>query len=386
MFRRRNAVRRVAIFAVVILWAALPVLNADTVILTDGTKIEGKVVEETEEHVKIETENGTKTIPRDSIREVRKQEPPKSPEPEKTPAPSKDKVEPEKPLFTFVHLTDSHCLTTKSNPGKPPKDPAATLVGIKINHWKDLVNSFGILSGTVNYINKEVKPNFVIHTGDVTDKSSLADLKKAKKILDTLKCPYHACQGDHDAVKTEGVYNYLKVFKKRCASFDCKDWHFIMMGIYPSEKELKWLEEDLDKSKEKKVVFFTHRLIAASQLVRFAFKQAGVACLMPKAEKVKKALKEHGNVVMVLSGHVHMNLWMREEGMDTAFTSTDALGERPHQFKLFKVYEDRIEITLFTGHTAKDIESGEKGKWTSKAFRTLKLSVEKVEKKKLPKK
>jgi hypothetical protein len=42
-------------------------------------------------------------------------------------------------------MTDTHCLTTKTNPIKPPKGPPLFFLGIKTHHWKDLVNSFKIL-------------------------------------------------------------------------------------------------------------------------------------------------------------------------------------------------------------------------------------------------
>jgi len=280
--------------------------------------------------------------------------------------PEKKKEQPEKPLFTFVHLTDTHCLTTKSSIGKPHVNPSLYILGIKMNHWKDLANSFDILSETVKFINREIRPDFLIHTGDITDRSGLADMKKAKKILDRLECTYYACQGDHDMAKTKGTYNYVQVFKKRYTSFDRADWHFVMMGIQPTDKELNWLEKDLKKNRNRKVVFFTHRLVMASLIVSRALKMARVNCLMPKAGSVMEILKKHGNTVMVLSGEIHMNLNMREKGMDTAFISTDALGERPHQFKVFRVYEDRIEITLFTGQTAKNIR---KGKWAAESMK-----------------
>ena len=289
----------------------------------------------------------------------------------------KNEKEKEKPLFTFVHMTDTHCITTKTNPIKSPEGKPKCILGIKIEHWKDLVNSFEIFEDTVKYLNKEIKPDFVIHTGDITDKGGLDDLKKSKKILDKLKCPYYACQGDHELKKTKDkgkkkeIYVYEKVFKKRYRSFNKKGWHFIMMGIYPTDKELKWLEKDLTKYKKKKVVFFTHRLVVADPITIFAFKQVKIPCLMPKAEKVEKLLKKHGNVIMVLSGHVHTNLFITKKDTNTVFMATDAIGERPHEFKVFKVYEERIEITLFTGYTAKKIKNSE---WTTEDFKTLKLA------------
>ncbi len=274
------------------------------------------------------------------------------------------------PIFTFVHLTDTHCLTTKANREKPPGDPFGKFGYIKLIHWKDLANSFQILEGAVRHINEKIKPDFVIHTGDITDNGNLTDLIKSKRILDKLKCPYHACQGDHEAKKTKGVYNYVKVFKKRSGSFNVKGWHFIMMGIYPDDKELKWLERDLSRNRNKHVVFFTHRPVVADPILLTGFKMGGIPCLMPEAEKVKKLLVKHGNVALVLTGHVHMNFNIKTvlRGIHhTAFVSTDALGETPHQFKVIKVYEDHVEMVLHTGLSAKNIEHD---KWTSQTVST----------------
>jgi len=277
----------------------------------------------------------------------------------------------DKPLFSFVQMTDTHCLTTTISSGRPPENPFSKIAHLKANHWKDLANSFPILEQTVKYINNEIKPDFLIHTGDITENGDLDDLRRSRTILGKLKCPYYACQGDHDVRKTGGVYNYVKVFKKRCLSFDVNEWHFVMMGIYPDEMELKWLEKDLSRNRKKHVVFFTHRLVEADLLTMTAFASAGIPCLMPEAERVRKILGAHGNVVMVLSGHVHMNLNMisvRKGMRDTCFFSTDALAERPHQIKLFKVYGDHVEVVLFTGLTVANIKQGQ---WS---FRTVSAS------------
>ncbi len=270
----------------------------------------------------------------------------------------------DKPLFTFVQITDTHCLTTEAPRNKPSYDPSKKLLFVKLNHWRDFANSFEILEDTIRYINKSIQPDFLIHTGDITDQGSTTDLKKSKKILEKLKCPYHACQGDHEVRKTGGVYHYVKVFKKRCRSFDVKGWHFIMMGIFPTEKELKWLEKDLAGNRKKHVVFFTHRLVVSGPLVTTGFEAYGVEGLMPRAERVLELLKGHGGAVLVLSGHVHMNLHYRklERGVIyTAFMSTDALVEPPHQFKVFQVYKNHVEVVLYSGLSADNIK---KGDWT----------------------
>jgi hypothetical protein len=142
------------------------------------------------------------------------------------------------------------------------------------------------------------------------------------------------------------------------------------MEIFPTDEDIEWLKEDLAGNRDKRVVFFTHRLVTATKMVIFAFKKAGVKCLMPKAEKVRNILKKHGNVAMVLSGHVHMDLYMTRDDVDTVFISTEALCEPLHQFKLFKVYPGRVEVFQFAGRDAGRIE---KGKWTSRHLRMINL-------------
>jgi len=284
--------------------------------------------------------------------------------------PSPEKAPPEKPLFTLAHLTDLHCVTTKVGRGKRPEVRLRYIAGVKVGHWKDLVNSFDVLAGTVDFLNEEIKPDLVVVTGDLTDRGRpLEDMKKVKSVLDGLDCPCHPVMGDHDLGKSVAAFEkdrndnfYVKVFGRRCYSFDFKGWHFAAVGIYPDEKEIRWLEKDLDANATKPTVLCTHRLISCPEFIRRAAKRSpGVELVMPRAEEMKKIIAARPSVVLVLSGHCHVHLQLREPTMETAFLSAEALGEIPHEFRLIRFFADRAEMEFCRGGTAAEI--GE-GAWT----------------------
>ena len=275
-------------------------------------------------------------------------------------------------LFSFVHVTDTHCTAADKNPQRPSLGTYLHIGGYKF-HWTDLVNSFSILKNTVEYINSEVKPDFLIHTGDISDRGGISNLRRAKLLLNKLDCPYWTVMGDHDLGcscsdfdRCRSDCNYTKTFGGRCLSFDHSKWHFVILGIYPNQEELDWLRNDLAKNSHP-IIFATHRLIVADRLtLGLAKRYLNVELLMPRAKGVRAVLKNCGNVRLCLSGHCHSNFrWDRDK---TTFISTAALVETPHQFALLKVYPDKIDITLFSANTAEDV-SGRR--WSRRHFRSI---------------
>lgn len=289
--------------------------------------------------------------------------------------PPTEKAPVEKPLFTLAHLSDTHCTVTKANRSKRFSGDPRYLLGVKLEHWKDLVHSFQVLAGTVDFLNEEVQPDLVVVTGDLTDRGRpLSDMRQVKSILDGLDCPYYPVMGDHDLGKSVAAFekdrdenSYVQVFGKRCYSFDHEGWHFSIVGIYPDDAELEWLEKDLDANATRPTVFCTHRLVICPEFVRRAAKRShGVELLMPRAEDVKALIAAHPSVVLVLSGHIHVNLELVDPGLQALCLSTDALGEVPHEFRILRFYADRAETEFCRGGTAEGIE---KGQWTRRRGR-----------------
>jgi len=266
-------------------------------------------------------------------------------------------------LFSFVQISDTHCLGKYE---RPPHLLSRTSfhIGRYKFHWRDSINSFSILQNTVEYINQKIRPNFLIHTGDITEYGKLADLEIAKKLLAKLSCPYYSLMGDNDG-KAHSHSDYVKVFGQRCYSFDYQNWHIVILSVYPDDVELNWLRKDLSENAGKPSILATHHLIVGNFALWLIEKYLGIKMFMPRTREVLKILRNYPNVKLVLSGHCHTNFYWNKYGIN--FISTAALVEIPHRFKLFRVYRDKIVMTLFTADTTKDVFNKE---WFSQSYRT----------------
>ena len=274
-------------------------------------------------------------------------------------------------LFSFVQITDTHCLKKYE---KLPHSLAMTFfhIGRYRFHWRDSANSFSILQNTVEYINQKIKPDFLIHTGDITESGKLADLETAKGLLAKLNCPYYSLMGDNDGEKNSHANfnpsNYLKVFGQRYASFDFENWHIVILSVYPDNVELNWLRRDLSENSEKPTILATHHLIVGNFAIWLTEKCLGIKLFMPHTREVLKILRNYPNLKLVLSGHCHTNFHWKKYNIN--FISTAALVEVPHRFKLFRVYRDKITMDLFTARTARDVLNQQ---WFSRAQRILNI-------------
>lgn len=250
-------------------------------------------------------------------------------------------------LLRLVHITDTHCVTTtKEMSGKPSGYAVWYLLGLKAVHWKDLVHSFEILESTVEMVNKKLKPDLVIITGDLTNGgASLEDMKKVKDVFDKLDCKYHALIGDHDSKR-----NYESVFGKTNATLAFRGWFFVFLTIHPSEEDIQWLQSVLERHSEDPIVLCTHRLIYCPRYVLLSarfFK--GVELRLQNHERILRLLEERDNLALVLSGHCHQSLFFKRGKKGPGYFTTDSLCEPPHQLRVIDFYRDRIESFLIEG-------------------------------------
>jgi len=153
--------------------------------------------------------------------------------------------------FTFVQISDSHLgFQGKANP-----DVAGTF-----SQSIDLVNAL------------PDRPDFVIHTGDVTHFSTVEQFDQAKQMMMSLRTSHVVVlPGEHDAVDDAGQ-KYLSVFGAATLgtgwfSFDHKGVHFIalvnttgqqVLGHLGAE-QLAWIRKDVAHlSSETPIVVFSH--------------------------------------------------------------------------------------------------------------------------------
>ncbi|MBV8234651.1 MAG: metallophosphoesterase [Acidimicrobiia bacterium] len=153
--------------------------------------------------------------------------------------------------FTFAQISDSHLgFEGKANP--------------------DVASTFQQSIDAVNAMPD--RPDFVIHTGDVTHFSTVGQFDQAKQMMSVLRTgQVLVLPGEHDAVDDEGQ-KYLGVFGQGTQgtgwfSFDHKGVHFVALVNTTGQQvlghlgadQLAWLKNDVRRlSAETPIVVFSH--------------------------------------------------------------------------------------------------------------------------------
>lgn len=198
-----------------------------------------------------------------------------------------------------------------------------------------------VLEKTVKSINKEKGISFVVFTGDNIDSPKPEYIAEFVKTVNKLNVPYYIVIGNHDVFKNSGLskthyleiirdnnflYRYNKpnyVFKKNNFVFIVVDGaKEIIPGSngYYREDTLKWLDKQLTKNKNKKVIIFQHfPLVSTKNLKTHEVYQK---------EKYLELIDKHDNLISVIAGHLHSNDEIMRNGV-YHITSPTLLSETP---------------------------------------------------------
>jgi len=193
--------------------------------------------------------------------------------------------------FTFVQLSDSHI-----GFNKPPNADARATFREAISKVKAL----------------RVQPDFIIHTGDVSQLSKDEEFDDSEQMLREANLPVFFIPGEHDMLDPEGGKAFLKRFGKGTQgagwySFDHRGVHFIAlvnvadlkpggMGNLGAE-QLRWLKADLaDKHSSTPIVVFAH--------IPLWTVYADWGWGTDDSAEALKLLARFGSVT-VLNGHIH---------------------------------------------------------------------------------
>jgi hypothetical protein len=193
--------------------------------------------------------------------------------------------------FTFVQLSDSHI-----GFNKPPNADARATFREAIAKVKAL----------------PVQPDFIIHTGDVSQLSRDDEFDDAEQMLKATGLPVFFVPGEHDMLDPDGGKAFRDRFGKRTRgtgwySFDHRGVHFIAlvnvadlkpggMGNLGTE-QLDWLKADLQgRSSSTPIVVFAH--------IPLWTVYADWGWGTDDAAEALKLLARFGSVT-VLNGHIH---------------------------------------------------------------------------------
>jgi 3',5'-cyclic AMP phosphodiesterase CpdA len=218
--------------------------------------------------------------------------------------------------LSFVQISDSHIGFTK--PDNP--DPTATLA--------EAIGKIATL--------KE-KPDFLVHTGDITHLSRPAEFDTADQLIGGSGLDVHRVPGEHDIVDARNGAAYLERYGRRSGargsgyySFDHKGVHFIGLvnvadlgagglGALGAD-QLAWLAADVEgRSRSTPIVVFAHiPLWTISEAWGWGTRDSAEALAL---------LKPFGSVT-VLNGHIHQ-LMQKVEGKVTFHTARSTAFPQP---------------------------------------------------------
>jgi hypothetical protein len=193
--------------------------------------------------------------------------------------------------FQFLQISDSHLGFAK--PANP--DARAT--------FREAVAKIKALP---------VRPDFIIHTGDITQLSRDEEFDDGKRILEEAGVPAFYIPGEHDMLDPEGGKAFLNHFGKGTRgagwySFDHRGVHFVAlvnvadlkpggMGNLGAE-QLAWLKADLaGRSSSTPIVVFAHMPLWT------VYAEWGWGT--DDADQALRLLRRFGSVT-VLNGHIH---------------------------------------------------------------------------------
>lgn len=214
--------------------------------------------------------------------------------------------------FSFIQISDSH-------------------IGFNRDANKDVT---GTLEAAIAKINAApARPDFLIHTGDITQLSKAEEFDTAAQVLQGAKTKdVFYVPGEHDVMG--GGQQYLERYARGSKghgwySFDHKGVHFIgLANVWDLEgnlgrlgdEQLEWLEQDLRAtSASTPIVVFAHIPLWS------VYPQWGWGT--SDSERALGYLKRFGSVT-VLNGHIHQTM-QKVEGNVTFHTAMSTAFPQP---------------------------------------------------------
>lgn len=221
------------------------------------------------------------------------------------------------PLFSFVWISDLHL------------DPSR----------------FDLAKKAFAYVDDALKPAFVVFTGDnnaygpelqyqggVPPVTVRRHVFFKRFLKEHLKAPAIVIPGDNwpqDFEKVWGPFQY---------SFDYGGVHFLLTSIDRcaygvegravfEESTWKWMDDDLSRNRNRPTLFLMHETIIPPSFL--------------DAERARRMLESHNNVVAVMCGHIHLDLEFKVGRLQ--YFTCPGLGPNPrHGMKHAMVHRNAI--------------------------------------------
>ena len=236
----------------------------------------------------------------------------------------------------FAHFSDVHLpLTEKSKK-------------------EETMSTEAYFKKAIQQINKNKKIKFVVFSGGNINSANRENLKAFLKLANKLDKPYYVTIGDREVLRRNhfGKKQFMKtlwrhhmqmLFKKPnyifkpnrelvFISVDGANEVIPMQSGYFRPETLAWLDKQLTKYENKKVILVQHFPVIPPK--------KNVAKETVEIEKYFHVLNSHENVIAILSGHYHKDNTIYKKGI--YHLSAPAFGNSPHEYKIITIeYEPK---------------------------------------------
>lgn len=232
----------------------------------------------------------------------------------------------------------------------------------------------------------ELAPDFVIHCGDFSGLCDVENFNFGCQLMDQLSCPWYAVLGNHDSWYPgvrDAFSSLYGLPQGQCYySRDLAGLRFIfldvaywtsrqgqvspyldkdlydsgqILGMGPTEEELRWLQAELEHSNNQPVVLVSHAPLG--------FKDAYPLVTLPKGRPVQAArtslvdymedvmmrhemreiTRRHPNIKAAFAGHWHICDAVQQDG--AVYCQTASLREYPFEIRLVEVRNRALAVT-----------------------------------------
>ena len=212
--------------------------------------------------------------------------------------------------------------------------------------------------------------DFILHGGDIIDKTSEVNIKSAESIFSALPVPVYLCLGNHDLTDKASLELWLEnssnllYENKPCYCIERNNYVIHVMPSHWCEKSpyywnlkdqdidfcddrIQTLEKNLLRNADKQIQI----LVTHSPVFGIPTEQTGLEELFhPVKEKFTKTIlnivEQHSNLKLVLGAHNHVNTYLKKS--DAHFVTASSFSEVPFEFKHFKIDGNSVSMSTLS--------------------------------------
>lgn len=277
----------------------------------------------------------------------------------------------------FVILADTHFITPERSKAEWEK-----YGGQKGWEWWNrclLLRAPEIGAAIVETVSA-LKPDFVLHCGDLTEDSARESFELGCSILGKLPCPTYIAVGNHDnpadlvrhyQLPAERSYYSREIGGLLVCVLDTCYYQYAdgtTSSNYDESRpgaryvvpphEMDWLRQELEHHADMPTVLVSHLAFAFKPAYRKTKYPDTRPLLQPPEDElraglfprmlsnyreVRALLKHHPQVKLALCGHWHLNDYLVEDGV--GFCQTCGMNEYPFEFRLAEIKNGVLSMT-----------------------------------------